>query len=181
MFIYLITFPLRGNLHARWKAIRDGVLRRFHGRETKSFPALPVNCSYRSRQMRDLWLILPPVGYFFALRWQLWANKPVVEAAVGPALARRVMMRRRGALCAQTFAIRHNDAHCHSSDVFSTSALISSKKKKLKKMPVSCLSFSGKKKKKKVQLFYVHHWISPLIFSLTACIAQLRFNSERTE
>lgn len=35
------------------------------------------------------------------------------------------MIRLHTRLCTQTFAIRHNDAHCYSSDVFSTSPLIS--------------------------------------------------------
>lgn len=47
-----------------------------------------------------------------------------MEAAVGSAFVQQLMMRQHSTLCAQTLAIMHNDAHCHSSDAFSTYALI---------------------------------------------------------
>lgn len=63
-------------------------------------------------------------GLLFSPRWQLWVNKPV-EAAVSLAFIRRVMITLNSSLCAQTFAIRHNDEYCHSCSDFTTFGLIS--------------------------------------------------------
>lgn len=91
----------------------------------KKNPHSPFNILFEALEIDERYVIdFASWGLLFCLHWQLWASKPV-EAAVSLAFIRLVMIRLHSTLCAQTFAIRHNDAHCHSSDVFSTSPLIS--------------------------------------------------------
>lgn len=128
MWSFPFHFCLRRNLHTQWREIENGMFVSLPWeRKGSSWKTPHTAFNILFWGTRDRWEICDWfcfLGATFPPRWQLWANKPV-GAAVSLPFISRVMIRLHNTLRAQTFTIRHNDAHCHSTDVFRTSALIS--------------------------------------------------------